>query len=308
MTCGEGLSTRLVLCQQVVAPGRVQNVSDASICPSVRPDARRPCYNDACPETPTEGGGHVHIATDRTTYVMLQRQRRVQLVVGGQAVLLDGANIVIRCPARHYNRKLVYWRKNDALLPRRGRIKVSRHGALHIKRSSARDAGTYTCVVDANSANISISFQSQRDAEQLLQERLDFLAYSYKDGLGRGRADENRVSPVYHPDRQEVGGPAPARLDRHHLLANSPPYLYVSGPWSSCSQSCGFRGLQWRNVTCELLNESYIRVVDDLHCRRLGLVKPLASQDCGMFKCPHWEIGPWSRVSSHSPSSTLVLF
>ena len=321
MTCGEGIETRLILCQKVVAPGRVQNVSDMSICPDDKPESKRPCFNAACPQAPTEG--HTQIEIDASRYVLLQPKGRVTLIVGGGAVLLPGTNIVVRCPARHYNRKLVYWRKNDVLIPRRGRIKMSRHGALHIKRSSPKDAGTFTCVVDANSSNITIGFHTPLEAERLLQDRIEYLSYNYKDVMkSRRQQAEDRTNSISRNDYNNGQTKQVyrnthnnGRYQESNLLissigagvsenATSIPYIYVTTAWSACSQSCGFRGLQWRNVTCELITETYLKVVDGSECARMGLSKPLVTQDCGMQQCPHWEIGPWSLVSHPPPWSS----
>lgn len=306
VTCGEGIQKRLLLCQQVVNPGKVQNASDPSICPKKKPEDRRPCYSTTCPETPTEG--HVHIQTDNSKYILIHKEPRVTLIVGGEAVLLPGTKIVIRCPAKHYDRKLVYWRKIDALIPRRGRVKVSRHGALHIKRSSKKDTGTYTCVVNANSANYTISFHTPVEAEEVLQERINYINSNHKNIMKEVRVEDKRVNQVY-PAVHSEGIEARNRKNDHYLdysasIASSDnissiPYIYVAGPWSACSQTCGFRGLQWRNVTCELIESSFIKVVHLQHCQRRGLTPPLASRDCGMQSCPLWEIGPWTMVRTH---------
>ena len=53
-------------------------------------------------------------------------------------------------------------------------------------------------MVDANSANISVSFQTAQEAERLLQERLNYLTYHYKELLSQRRVDDNRVLPLQH--------------------------------------------------------------------------------------------------------------
>ncbi|XP_053716343.1 ADAMTS-like protein 1 isoform X1 [Synchiropus splendidus] len=107
----------------------------------------------------------------------------------------------------------------------------------------------------------------------------------------------------YHPENikpkpklQECNlDPCPARdgykqimpYDLYHPLPR-----WESGPWTSCSASCG-GGVQSRSVSCvEEDVQGNIIPADEWKC--LYATKTPIMQPCNSFTCPHWQAQEWS--------------
>ncbi|XP_038627931.1 A disintegrin and metalloproteinase with thrombospondin motifs 9 [Tachyglossus aculeatus] len=64
-----------------------------------------------------------------------------------------------------------------------------------------------------------------------------------------------------------------------------------SGPWSSCSVSCG-RGHKQRNVYCMAKDGNHL---ESDYCKHLA--KPNAQRKCRGGRCPKWKTGDWGQCS-----------
>ncbi|XP_044531659.1 A disintegrin and metalloproteinase with thrombospondin motifs 9 [Gracilinanus agilis] len=64
-----------------------------------------------------------------------------------------------------------------------------------------------------------------------------------------------------------------------------------SGPWSSCSVSCG-RGHKQRNVYCMAKDGNHL---ESDYCKHLA--KPNGQRKCRGGRCPKWKAGAWSQCS-----------
>ncbi|XP_035886888.1 A disintegrin and metalloproteinase with thrombospondin motifs 9 isoform X5 [Phyllostomus discolor] len=66
---------------------------------------------------------------------------------------------------------------------------------------------------------------------------------------------------------------------------------WSTGPWSSCSVSCG-RGHKQRNVYCMAKDGSHL---ESDYCKHLA--KPNGHRKCRGGRCPKWKAGAWSQCS-----------
>lgn len=72
--------------------------------------------------------------------------------------LLPGQTVVVKCPVKHYSKKLIYWSKGYKLVPFMGRVR-STPGGLYIGRADpSADAGVYTCIAGELTAPIAVQF------------------------------------------------------------------------------------------------------------------------------------------------------
>lgn len=286
----------MIKCEQVVAPGEIRNVDDA-LCPETKPSTRRPCFRAPCPIQAIQT--HPYIDTEDAIYVQLRHKRKFTSVVGGKTVAIPSTTIVVRCPVRKYNRTMVHWRRNEDYITRVGRIKISKHGALHIKKSKEEDAGVYTCIIEGSVGNVTIAFHSEADAYRKLIWRRQYLLQNYRnfENLENFKTDPtSRETSGKYNDLFSEGRPLISSLIGGESNLTSIPYLFITSDWSPCSRSCGGSGLKMRNITCEMVTEDYYKIVSDDKCEELDEEKPLETQDCGYERCPHWEASGWSEV------------
>lgn len=70
--------------------------------------------------------------------------------------------------------------------------------------------------------------------------------------------------------------------------------VWLTGPWSQCSESCG-HGKQSRQIVCMLRTSGENAIVSDTHCQ--GGERPIGQQSCLVNHCPRWYAGEWSTCS-----------
>ncbi|XP_074054912.1 A disintegrin and metalloproteinase with thrombospondin motifs 9 isoform X2 [Macrotis lagotis] len=82
--------------------------------------------------------------------------------------------------------------------------------------------------------------------------------------------------------------------DREQCNTHSCPQdaRWNSGPWSSCSVSCG-RGHKQRNVYCMTKDGKHL---ESDYCKHLA--KPNGQRKCRGGRCPKWKAGAWSQCSA----------
>ncbi|CAD5206224.1 unnamed protein product [Bursaphelenchus okinawaensis] len=71
---------------------------------------------------------------------------------------------------------------------------------------------------------------------------------------------------------------------------------WTTGPWGSCSASCG-RGHQVRAVQCIDLANPDGPAIDEHYC--IGVKRPLRQRLCVQNECPRWSPGDWSTCICH---------
>lgn len=292
MTCGLGIQTRSVRCEQKISLANVATVNE-SLCSNYSappPQARQPCDMGECPNATVKQSPIIY--GEESSFVQLKSPPlRVILIVGGTAVLIPGTTVQVFCPVRGFNKTQISWYHGEREIPRKGRVKVSPKGILRIRSSRETEAGVYTCSAGRDSANITLSFHSLLTAHHLQQTKLPYMERSLT------RADNDSLSD----DEEEQKYP----ISLKYMLRNSSlkklPLQFYPHPWSACSKTCGGSGLQSRDIACEItMEKGYTLVVDESFCLRKGLTKPIETRDCGYessaLTCPSWEAGPWQEV------------
>ena len=275
------MRTRERRCKQ----GQVER-SESACDSRTSPRTNETCSLVPCPTVAPRRPSR-HIVVDRSTYVQLTPQKKVQVLVGGRGVFLAGTVVSVRCTVKRFSRRNVRWRYNGKYIRPTGRVKA-RNGVLHIRRSRDKDAGLYTCVARNLTADIAIGFHSFEEANDKFRARVDYIGRNslFMRHL-RNRRTRNNIK------KWKV-------FTLPYLLENiglsNLPLDYMAGNWSACSKSCGGAGLMYRDIQCELVHVDYYLMVDDEYCQENGLTPPIESRDCGYQECPHWEVGPWDEV------------
>ena len=279
-----------MFCQQVVAPsGDVIKRWDAACEHILPPLLERECHEEECPtEAPLPSS---RIEMDYSLYIQLRKEKNLMLNVGGGAVLLAKTSLYVQCTVKNFNKRNIKWLLNDAEVTGKSRVRVTKRGMLRVRKSRPDDLGNYTCVAGNSSASFQLSFHTQHEANAKFRRRTKIIENHYGfvskvSGLGDSKED-NR------PEQKSLT----TLLELFNI--SSIPFVYVEGPWETCSQSCGGAGLQLRQVTCEVITDNYYLVVEERFCHRDGLNRnnrPLETRDCGYETCPHWEYGDWNEV------------
>ncbi|XP_058144323.1 A disintegrin and metalloproteinase with thrombospondin motifs 9 isoform X3 [Dasypus novemcinctus] len=83
----------------------------------------------------------------------------------------------------------------------------------------------------------------------------------------------------------------PPDREQCHMHACPRDAAWNTGPWSSCSVSCG-RGHKQRNVYCMAKDGSHL---GSDYCKHLA--KPHGHRRCRGGRCPKWKAGAWSKCS-----------
>ena len=284
VTCGNGQETRETFCVKTVKTGVTVNVSNSE-CIGPRPSSSRMCHLGECyklmdlPEIKSSPG----------KYIQIKRMKRVNIYVGESAILLPNQSVKIKCPVKNFHRKLIFWSKDQILIPLVGRIRVSSNGALRIARANPTvDEGTFTCTAGMLHGTVNITFQSKRAAKK---EASDILNTIFRENFNKSFIDRPQADGVLK------------KMDKKYFSDNSLQtnhnYDYTAlttSDWSTCSVTCG-KGTQSRVVTCNHVTDRFIRLLPEAACVKKGLVGPADVQGCGHHSvCPSWKAGNWTQV------------
>ena len=293
VTCGVGIKTRNVRCEQKISVSNTAVVQEESRCleQAARPATEEICENEACPRS-TEKIPTSVISVEDTLVIQFHPQERISLSVGGNATIIEGTTVFIHCPVHRFNRDLIAWTHNNAVVQRRGRVKLCGGGVLKIRQSRKKDAGVYTCLAGKDVANTSIEFHSLDEALKSAEIRKSYIPPEASQLL-----DRRNKSHVQHDSRSALKRPLTAKYMMNLVPLEAGFLNYIPQPWSTCSRTCGGAGFQGRDIACEITTEELTMRLNDAVCDRKGLIKPIESRDCGFEKCPEWDEGPWEQVS-----------
>ncbi|KAK7081068.1 Thrombospondin type 1 domain [Halocaridina rubra] len=154
-TCGGGIKTRTVRCQQVLARGEKDDR------PSRDCLQRRPRTLRKCNQRPCQGDffGHeksIIRAQTNQDYVQSKFMKKLTLKIGGRATVFRGVRVKVKCPVRRFDRSKITWWHDGQQIARSGPIKTTRKGVLKIRRVQYPDSGVYVCRADKSEGNLTL--------------------------------------------------------------------------------------------------------------------------------------------------------
>ncbi|XP_043198819.1 protein madd-4-like [Amphibalanus amphitrite] len=162
-SCGGGIKTRKLRCQQRMSDGSVVDKAP-SMCGSKSPPHKRPCNTRKC-------RGPQIIASNQS-YEQETPQRRVTLKIGGSAVVFDGTTVQLKCPVRHFDRSKIVWTKDGDRMTGGRKYRLKANGQVRVRHVEYHDAGRYTCIAGGVTASLNLSIRpSPFDEPQWVKER-----------------------------------------------------------------------------------------------------------------------------------------
>ncbi|XP_064608377.1 ADAMTS-like protein 3 isoform X2 [Liolophura sinensis] len=287
MPCGGGLQTREVICEKLVLHNNYVIVPEIECPGEEKPVRRRWCVTDCTNRTPK-------IRTENSTFIQFTSTKKIVLKVGGSALILPGATVVVKCPVRRFNRNLILWYRQGRVVQSKGRVKALKNGALRIRRAKLySDSGKYMCVASGVNASIEIQFQTRTEAKQKAKVRQKYL-----DTIAHSREFNKLFKQSLKLSSRIPWKDQPGIVKDESYASSSAQTMFVAGDWSPCSKSCGGEGIQQRKVTCEEMSTGYTRIMSFHKCKKKGLVPPESERKCSSDeKCPQWTSGEWSPCS-----------
>jgi len=340
VTCGLGIRVQHVRCEQRTSPTSTSVVDD-SLCleESPPPEFETSCEYPSCDESPDDHAPLLsrdnHLSSRdqssedndqlslhnkppsssvitsinyNTSFIQLGRADKVSMLVGGSAVLIPGSTVLIHCTPHHHGiteGKVVRWTKDGVRIEMKGRVKVTESGLLRIRTSRSKDRGLYGCVTEGGLVgDIQVEFHTVEEASHMAVLRLPFLpGYVPSHVEGQEEEQEELKGGINLTGRQ---GDSLAKhvtfKDIVVLLRNaSTPVSYVPSDWSPCLNTCGNKGQQRRNVSCEIVQTDYSVGVDESYClKRAESSRLIDIRECESSPCQQWSTGLWTNVSQYT--------
>ncbi|XP_051175051.1 protein madd-4 isoform X3 [Leptopilina boulardi] len=143
-TCGGGIKTRKVTCEQVRAQGHKQSRPDHE-CPSRKPQSEKLCNDRPCSELGMSEQPIIN--SQNITFNQQDPNEKVDLKIGGTAVIFQGTPVIkIRCPVQNFEKAQIIWTKDRTELRKSRKYKISRKGALRLMDIAYTDKGIYSCI------------------------------------------------------------------------------------------------------------------------------------------------------------------
>lgn len=71
-------------------------------------------------------------------------------------------------------------------------------------------------------------------------------------------------------------------------------FEWIVSSWSSCSEPCGFNGVQTRDAKCLVKLHNTTQTVNSHLCDDANLLTPDTLRHCNRHGCPRWKAEPWS--------------
>ncbi|XP_015601072.1 protein madd-4 isoform X2 [Cephus cinctus] len=171
-TCGGGVKSRTVTCQQVMAQGRKETLQERD-CLSPKPASEKPCNTKSCDNM--RSGAEPMIFSENTTYDQPESdKKKVDLKIGGIAKVFYGTSVVkIRCPVKNFDKSQIMWTKDGTILRKSSKHKISKKGLLRIFDITHADRGVYACNADSTKAEtvlqVKVKHGEQMSSEEVLR-------------------------------------------------------------------------------------------------------------------------------------------
>ncbi|XP_043469323.1 protein madd-4 isoform X2 [Leptopilina heterotoma] len=220
-TCGGGVKTRKITCEQVRAQGHKQSRPDHE-CPARKPQSEEVCNNRPCSELGMSEQPIIN--SQNITFIQDDPNQKVDLKIGGGAVVFQGTTVIkIRCPVQNFEKAQISWLKDSKRIQKSRKYKISRKGALRIMDIAFSDKGIYSCVAGQIHAEMQL-FVKLRPRDQMSSEEVlrSGNAIQTRQGIvaksSAGNSNENvhsdRAEPAFiygsddhsHEARHEVYG------------------------------------------------------------------------------------------------------
>ncbi|XP_045120814.1 protein madd-4-like isoform X4 [Portunus trituberculatus] len=164
-SCGGGVKTRTLQCQQIRAQGQSEE-RPAEECPSVKPRIVRKCNQRACRMGRGNAKKAVIKSQDYQDFVQSNLSNKLTLKVGGKAAVFRGVKLKVKCPVRNFNRSLISWWRHGRRVGKRGPIRTTPRGVLKIREVRFPDAGVYVCQAGDLEANITLVVKPTSQANE----------------------------------------------------------------------------------------------------------------------------------------------
>uniref|UniRef100_A0A8R1E1V1 Ig-like domain-containing protein n=1 Tax=Caenorhabditis japonica TaxID=281687 RepID=A0A8R1E1V1_CAEJA len=309
-SCDSGERRRQVWCEIKDARGKTLRRPDVECDPLTKPLSVEVCSFGSC--------SRPELLTNRV-FEQNAEQKKLTLGIGGVATLYQGTSIKIKCPAKKFDKKKIYWKKNGKKIRNDAHIKVSANGNLRVFHARMEDAGVYECFTDRLQGNVTLNFKyrdfpasrdisfnrlpnrkgqklksqqpPQKSTEDTIREQgsvLHKLNTSIIEALLNAPNDEKAREQL-----RNYGNKLVARWDIGH--------------WSECRQkTCHVAGYQARSLSCKVTFHGETRSVDPSICESLASVRPPETRPCHRQDCPRWEASQWSDCSSQRCVSSML--
>ncbi|CAL4085683.1 unnamed protein product, partial [Meganyctiphanes norvegica] len=204
-TCGGGVKTREVTCQQTLSLGQVVDKPHTD-CPRRRPAHIRKCNKRAC-HSNTIGGQISHLdhpiiyAQIRQNYVQSKFMKKLTLKVGGSATVFRGVMVKVKCPVRRFDRSRITWWFEGSQVGTAGNSIVTSKGVLKIRKVQYVDAGVYICRAGLSEAKLRLmvkalpaSFSSSEERNPPGGERNEVSQIGYGSQM---KSNNNKYNKDY---------------------------------------------------------------------------------------------------------------
>uniref|UniRef100_A0AC35TFQ6 Ig-like domain-containing protein n=1 Tax=Rhabditophanes sp. KR3021 TaxID=114890 RepID=A0AC35TFQ6_9BILA len=298
-SCGAGEQRRQVICQQIMANGKLRIFDTPSLCQSIiKPPTVQLCNLGSCEskfkaQLTYQTYQDNEPAKEPSYDAQDSHHKKLTLNVGGYANLYEGTSLKIKCPVKDFNKAKIVWTKEGKVILNNEHMKVSTNGALRIFHSKMADAGVYACIANGIQGNVTLAFKHKhRDTSE---PQLSLASPS--------DVDRQLLMIVKEGVKKSGDG------SFYKLIANlrEPGRIkadFAIGEWSGCSQgTCGGGvdgvqvGVQVRAVKCQLRYKGQTTYCEDLVCEQFGVIKVPATRSCQPENCPFWEGSDWSECA-----------
>lgn len=307
-SCDSGERRRQVWCEIRDSRGKTQRRPDVECDANTKPQSVEVCSFGSC--------SRPELLTNRV-FEQNVEQKKLTLGIGGVATLYQGTSIKIKCPAKKFDKKKIYWKKNGKKIKNDAHIKVSANGNLRVFHARMEDAGVYECFTDRLQGNVTLNFKyrdfpaTRTDLPQKVQlpsnrNKQRPTEMSKEDVI----REQSNVLHKMNVSLIEALLTAPNDEKAREQLkkyGNELVARWDIGHWSECRQkTCHVAGYQARGLSCKVTFHGETRNVDNSICESLASVTPPETRPCHREDCPRWEASQWSECSSQRCVSSML--
>ncbi|CAB3407863.1 unnamed protein product [Caenorhabditis bovis] len=294
-SCDSGERRRQVWCEIKDARGRTSRRPDVECDANSKPQSVEMCSFGSC--------SRPELLSNRV-FEQNAEQKKLTLSIGGVATVYQGTSIKIKCPAKKFDKKKIYWRKNGKKIKSDAHIKVSSNGNLRMFHARMEDAGVYECFTDKSQGNVTLYFKYRDFPAGSENFRLTNRIPTGRQpatAIASAKVNASLIQALLDAPNDE-NAKEELRKYRSQLIAR-----WDIGHWSQCRQkTCHVAGYQARSLGCKVSFHDETRTVDTSICEALAAVRPPETRPCHREDCPRWEASQWSECSSVRCVSSMI--